>query len=50
MSPMERMILLGLPPDEAAAVEKYFAARADWAGLERFIADKSNFRSEASAR
>ena len=47
---MERMIQLGMFADDAAAIQKYFAERNDLEGLERYISDRKNFRTEASDR
>lgn len=50
MSPVERMIQLGMFADDAAAIQKWFADRNDLAGLERYIANRKNFNPEASDR
>lgn len=50
MSPVERMIALGMFPYDAVCIEKWFLNRNDPDGLERYINDKKNFNSEASDR
>ena len=50
MTPMERMIQLGLYADDAISIQQYFESRNDPDGLERYIANLNNFRSEESDR
>lgn len=50
MTPVERMIQLGMFADDAIAIQKYFETRNDPDGLERYIANIKNFGSEASDR
>ena len=50
MTPIERMVQLGMFADDAYAIQKYFVDRGDLAGLERYIQDRKNFRGEASER
>lgn len=50
MTPVERMIQLGMFADDAAAIQKYFAERNDLEGLERYIENRKNFGMEASDR
>lgn len=50
MSPVDRMIALGMCPHDAASIEKWFLSRNDQEGLERYIMDKKNFNPEASDR
>ena len=50
MSPIERMIQLGMFADDAYSIQKYFVERNDLAGLERYIENKKIFNPEASDR
>lgn len=50
MSPVERMIQLGMFADDAYAIQKWFVERGDLEGLERYIENKRNFNPEESDR
>lgn len=50
MSPVDRMIALGMFPHDAICIEKWFLSRNDPEGLERYIENKKNFNPEASER
>ena len=50
MSPIERMIQLGMFADDAYSIQKFFLERNDLEGLERYIQNRKNFRMEASDR
>ena len=50
MSPVERMIQLGMFTDDAYAIQKWFLDRNDLEGLERYIENRKNFNPEVSDR
>ena len=50
MSPVERMIQLGMFADDAYAIQKWFLDRNDLEGLERYIENRKNFNPEVSDR
>ena len=50
MTPVERMVQLGMFADDAASIQKFFVDRGDLAGLERYIENRKNFGMEASDR
>ena len=50
MTPVERMVQLGMFADDAFSIQKYFVEREDLEGLERYIENRKNFRMEESDR
>ena len=50
VSPVERMIQLGMFADDAYAIQKWFLDRNDLEGLERYIENRKNFNPEVSDR
>ena len=50
MTPVERMVQLGMFADDAISIQKYFLERGDPEGLERYIENRKNFGMEASDR